>query len=104
MAYSRWSDSRWYTYWSSTSSGPTKLEKSFCICDDPNVEMHFTYADLRKDVDRCLVLVKGKHPTATKEEIEELKGYMEAFMKDVDRDFPEKSSRHRKMNVKEEIE
>lgn len=53
MAYSRWSNSVWYTFWSSTINDtkyrwPTKKLKNsqtFEICDFPSY--HFTYGELQ---------------------------------------------------------
>lgn len=53
MSYSRWSNSRWYTFWSAMGSSQTeykfptnKLKRSqiFEICDMPSY--HITYGDL----------------------------------------------------------
>ena len=76
MSYSRWMDSRWYTYWDA-GSGQTKDEQIFHIC----MEGSFTYAELAKDVDACLDKVCAE---ATKAERCELLSYMLCFMEEME--------------------
>jgi len=104
MSYSRWSNSIWYTYWSA-SSGETKDEQIFCICDLSR-PFNFTYKELKENIHRCLgvvieeskceknVSVLGESVTYkglvyTEKEIDELQGYMEDFIEDMDNEFKE---------------
>lgn len=82
MSYSRWSFSKWYTY-HSVYSGESKESQVFTICGDIN----FTYKDLTKDLDRCLSLVKKRNPNYTEEDFQELKEYMQQFIKSIDIKF-----------------
>lgn len=81
MSYSRWSNSTWYTYWHCNNTWNMD-EQLFDVC---SVEL-FSYKDLKDDLDGCLATVKKKVPKATKEEMEELRRYMEVFMFDVESD------------------
>lgn len=124
MSYSRWSNSTWYTFWTSMSEKteykfPTKKiknEQYFEICDFPS--FHVSYGDIKsKGIDNIIDEVKelyskpyegsimktvtdengkfnpvyephtynAKNPT--NDELSELKGYLERFVNDVDKDF-----------------
>lgn len=65
MSYSRWSYSVWYCY--------ADVGGGFTICGEKN----FTDEEL-KDIDKCLSYFDGSD--YTKEEIEELRGYMESHV------------------------
>lgn len=113
MSYSRWSNSTWYTFWTSTSPKGflAKKQQVFEICDFPSYFV--TYQEIVDDVDDVIAKVKefynqphenpmllgwdketgkpiydepvsmeAKNPTD--EELEELKGYMLNFVKDID--------------------
>src|SRR6478736_4517575 len=93
MSYSRWSDSRWYTYWS-VSSGPTKDEQLFSICLDGG----FTYKELKDDLEGCLNIIRERSekerlefapdsPAIPEEDYEELRRYMQIFLQDVDANY-----------------
>jgi hypothetical protein len=64
MSYSRWSNSIWYTYWSSSCSEdcefklPTQRLKNnqcFEICDFGGI--NFFYKDINEDIDKCISMV-----------------------------------------------
>ena len=78
MSYSRWIESRWYTYWDVNS----KVEEvpTFTIC----ALISFSYLELKIKLDNCLQEVKELEPEATKKDIAELKKYMLAFIEDVE--------------------
>jgi hypothetical protein len=80
MAYSRWSDSFWYTYW----TGPIdRNEATFEICGS----ISFTAAQIRENIDGCLAEVTKldfDHRKPLTSEMAELRGYMEEFLADVD--------------------
>lgn len=116
MAYSRFTTSRWYTYWQITDNSeftfPTVKRKNsevFMIQNFPSII--FTYAELTRNIDECLLhvckrcaheyegnILKYNYETghmepefiiypadpATEEELQELKGYMQEFISDVD--------------------
>jgi len=88
MAYSRWGNSDWYTFWHVyTGSGvENKYNSIFYIC----TVMSFTADEIRKNIDLCLVLVKEKEP---KGDIEELRIYMKRFLNDVDTFFDDKKQK-----------
>lgn len=64
MSYSRWSNSTWYTFWTSFSEQtqyrfPTQQLKNnqvFEICDSPF--LHFTYLEICEDLEKVLNLVR----------------------------------------------
>lgn len=98
MSYSRWSNSRWYTFWSSIGSETTeckfptkKLKRSqtFEICDLPSY--FITYGDIEdKSMDQILKEVKETfidNNPPTLEELKELEGYLLRFKEDVDEYF-----------------
>jgi hypothetical protein len=115
MSYSRWGDSAWYTFWSATSpDGPaTKNDQVFEICDFPSFSI--TYQEIVSDVDQVIARVKefydsphegsifaGKNKETGKIEFEpctweaknpseleldELKGYLLEFVRDVDLEY-----------------
>ena len=101
MSFSRWSTSVWYTYWSSTGA-TAKEDQEFAICGVTS----FTYKQISEDIEACLTEAATKMTevdgafdspfdsiksidianTPTKEELEELRGYMLAFIRRVDND------------------
>ena len=110
MAYSRWSTSRWYTFWSSNSKSDKPNDQVFEICD-LNQPLLFTYKELTQDINQCLNDVQAYYSKArevkllanlddlknpvykdtaldpepvSKKELTELKSYMENFIKDIE--------------------
>jgi len=94
VSYSRWGSSFWYTYWLSSDEDTDKYNQRFCIQDFTNT-LIFTYADLSANLDAALESARktliGASILADQSEelLIELKGYMESFMKDVDKEFGE---------------
>ena len=95
MAYSRFTTSTWYTYWSSPSDkslDSVKDAQVFTIC--PHAA--FTYRDIKDDMERCVAeTVKNAlseemfgMEEVTDEDIKELKELMQIFLNDMD-DNPE---------------
>lgn len=83
MAYSRWSNSRWFTIYLA-SGEKEKSEQIFDICG----VAHFTYAQLMENIEGCLQDTVNKcESPPTQEELEELRGYMCEFLKDVEEEF-----------------
>lgn len=113
MSYSRWSNSRWYTFWSAMGAESTeyrwptqklKDNQVFEICDMPSY--FITYGDLiHKSRSKVLKEVKdhfsqdsewtdmegtthvSKSVPPTWEELMELQEYFSRFIKDVDDHF-----------------
>ena len=84
MAYSRWGESYWYTYWASPGQGIEELRDTelFEICP---VAM-FTAKQLRDDLDGCIQQAAetetgGRKPTPL--ELDELREYVQEFLEDV---------------------
>lgn len=80
MAYSRWSTSVWYTYWSISMTGVNEATLAVCRAGG---EMHYVpYEDMKDDVAGAAESLRSIYDTD--EEIEELVGYMKMFMEDVE--------------------
>lgn len=73
MSYSRWSESKWYTY-HDVASGETLDDQVFTVCGDGQ----FTYRELKDDLDACMKLIDGD---------DELKGYVKQWFEDMEREF-----------------
>jgi hypothetical protein len=98
MAYSRWWNSQWYTYWTSSYSPSCKFKlptrglkdgQTFEICDWDN-SIQIRYWDLRHfGIDSMVEVVKHRYKEYdyTEEDYEELKGYIQEFVNDVDDHF-----------------
>lgn len=84
MSYSRWGNSIWYTYWAQGSTDK-KEDQVFNIQGMTN----FTYNQIQYDLDKCLATV-DQYAQFTRDEIQELKGYMSMFVQDMDRFYAEK--------------
>ena len=95
MAYSRWSNSRWYTYWEQCDTTqfkfPTQKLKNcqiFKIADLP--ETKITYGELyEKGIYNVLQEVKDAYSgeDITNEQMFELKQYILQFMIDIEKHF-----------------
>jgi hypothetical protein len=82
MSYSRWgSGSAWFTFYHACS-GDKYDDQYFEIS---NVAT-FTYKELKTNLESCLSRVRNECPKTTDVEIEELKGYINEFFKDVETD------------------
>lgn len=77
MAYSRWSNSKWYTYYKAGHYSH-KHQVTFVICGGDLPDYYFTYYEIKKNIQACLDRVNGD---------DELKGYMLKFLSDVDSDY-----------------
>jgi len=91
MSYTRYRPSRWVTWW--VPQVPRFENRETAIFGIRNVG-HFTAAELRTDIDRCIRaacrLALGQ--PVLELEIEELRGYMREFLADVDREYPPDSA------------
>lgn len=58
MSYSRWSNSRWYTFYTSFG-GDTKKSQAFEVMIDFARSRIFTYDELNRDIDGCLTDIKN---------------------------------------------
>jgi len=88
MSYSRWGSEgsgHWYTYWCAPygNNKETRDNAMFEIC----MVYNFKAKELRKDINRCLTMVKERDPEATNEQIAELRTYMEEFLNDIDNEY-----------------
>lgn len=86
MSYSRWTNSRWYSYWSIPRGDAVENRDNARLevidaAGPLDQDLWFAAAEIREDVHACLRRVRL--PT-TSAELEELKGYMLEFVSDVD--------------------
>lgn len=115
MSYSRWGNSRWYTFWTA-SSGKTKDEQYLEVMIDHDRGSNFSYKQLKGNMDSCIDEVMKKCATeskwraikgvnedestpfiyedlidppspATQDESDELRKYMKYFIADVEWQF-----------------
>lgn len=82
MSYSRWINSIWYTY-HDTNSGSTLDAQVFTICNVAS----FTYKELKADKEHCVDKCCESILRPNGEEREELKGYIQRFMIDVEAEY-----------------
>lgn len=83
MAYSRWTNSRWYTIY--LASGQKEKSKQIFYIFGVT---HFTYAQLMENLEGCLQDTANKCDSIPEhKELEELRGYMCEFLKDVEEEF-----------------
>ena len=84
MAYSRWIDSKFYTYWATNNGVYSKEDEVFIVHHDLKAYRGFTYSECKKIIEHTL-LVKGKlNFIDNDEEAKEIQGYMKQFIEDVD--------------------
>ena len=92
VSYSRWGGSRWYTFWACQDDDTENRDSAiFEIC----AVASFTAKELREDIERCIaraveteLILFAPVDSAEKEELRE---YMQEFLRDVDREYPEKT-------------
>ena len=86
MAYSRWIDSKFYTYWNSTEVYD-KGDEIF-ICHTTIDRYHgFTYTECKELIEN-LTKLKGRiNEIVGNEDATELQNYMKLFVKDVDEEY-----------------
>lgn len=82
MSYSRWMDSRWYSYWAYDEDSVGRDGQVFDVC----LVGRFTYKDLKRNRKQCLNLIAHKDKSSIAE-LEELSRYMDAFCKDVELEY-----------------
>jgi hypothetical protein len=88
MSYSRWGSrdsGYWYTYWCVQAPGVKETKDNalftvFEICS-------FTAKQLRNDMEKCIDNVAIKDRVAKKEFLQELKIYMNEFLRDVEKKY-----------------
>ena len=87
MAYSRWIDSKFYTYWVGKNDVNSKEDEEFIVHHDLETYRSFTYKECKKMIEDTLK-VKGKlNFIDNDEEAKEIQGYMKQFIEDVDHHY-----------------
>ena len=87
MSYSRWIDSKFYTYWASKNEVYDKEDEVFLVHHDLRSYRGFTYTECKGMIGDILK-IKGKLNFIDNDlEAEELQGYMERFVADVDKEY-----------------
>jgi hypothetical protein len=86
MSYSRWINSSWYVFWTSSSSN--KKEEQTCeIMYSVDERWSISYGELVRDFEGVMKSISHFFPNATGEEIKELRGYLLDFMDDVEKEM-----------------
>jgi hypothetical protein len=89
MSYSRWSNSFWYTFWLATPEDTPMEDQQFSI----DCENHFSYKNLKNDMDMCINNIRKYYEEGefsrlpSEEEYEELRGYMQEFVRDIEEEY-----------------
>ncbi len=94
MAYSRWTNSVWYTFGTSRNGDQPQKRSDWyfkIFCDSLETIGGFGYDELKNDIDKCIQAVKNDvnpdiKPLITEKEITELKTYMLEFIFEIKRD------------------
>lgn len=89
MSYSRWSESRWYTFGTDEIDGGERIVGETFVID---CEQRLTVDEARSIT---LTDLRGRFADATDDELEELQGYIREWLHDVDDEKPECLIRHR---------
>ena len=86
MAYSRWIESYWYTYWCVQLDDVVETcdNARFCICDVAT----FSAKELREDIESCLAKAReacvDESIQPLDSEYDDLRSYMKEFLEEVD--------------------
>ena len=87
MSYSRWIDSKFYTYWTVNKTVYDKGDEVFLVHHNLTTYRGLTYTECKEMLDDILK-IKGKmNFVDNDEEAEELQGYMKKFIEDVDHHY-----------------
>lgn len=84
MSYARWSNSRWYAYWSGPDSDEDiqgrQSVQFFSTCGG---SYSFSDDEIEENLDGCLDCLKAECPGATPGDLVEAKKILEEFLLDV---------------------
>ena len=87
MSYSRWSNSKFYSYWASNNTVYDKEDEVFLVHQDLTTYRGFTYTECKEMLNDTLK-VKGKmNFVDNDEEAKELQKYMKQFIEHVDNEY-----------------
>ena len=86
MSYSRWLNSKFYTYWC-ISEAKNKNDEMFIVHSDLKVYQKFTYVECKELIESRIKLKGRMNSIDNDEEAEELQGYMKKFIEDVDHQY-----------------
>ena len=89
MSYSRWLNSKFYTYWC-ISEAKNKNDEMFIVHSDLKVYQKFTYVECKELIESRIKLKGRMNSIDNDEEAEELQNYMKRFITDVDKEYLEK--------------
>ena len=85
MAYSRWIDSKFYTYWAGQAN--SKEDEVFVVHYDLETYRSFTYKECKYMIED-IMRIKGKlNFIDNDEEAKELQDYMKQFIESVDHHY-----------------
>ena len=87
MAYSRWIDSKFYTYWATNNGVYSKEDEEFIVHHDLETYRSFTYKECKYMIEDTM-RIKGKlNFIDNDEEAKELQDYMKQFIESVDHHY-----------------
>ena len=87
MSYSKWLDSKFYTYWAASNTVYDKGDEVFLVHHDLTTYRGFTYTECKGMIDDTLK-IKGKmNFVDNDEEAEELQKYIKQFIENVDNEY-----------------
>ena len=89
MSYSRWLNSKFYTYWCILEA-KNKNDEMFIVHSDLKVYQKFTYVECKELIESRIKLKGRMNSIDNDEEAEELQSYMKRFITDVDKEYLEK--------------
>jgi len=87
MSYSRWSNSKFYTYWASNNTVYGKEDEVFLVHSDLESYRGFTYTECTELIEDKTKLKGKMNFVDNDEEAEELQGYMKQFIEQVDHKY-----------------
>jgi hypothetical protein len=87
MSYSRWLNSKFYTYWAAHNKVYDKEDEVFLVHNDLKTYRGFTYTECVEMVEDKIKLKGKMNFVDNDEEAEELQRYMKQFIKHVDEEY-----------------
>ena len=89
MSYSRWTTSEFYTFWSG-SGAAKKEDEEFCCMFSLDSAPHFSYNEVKDMIKNPEIMRHKITDDLLPEHLEELKGYMQQFIRDVDLEYSQR--------------
>jgi hypothetical protein len=87
MSYSKWLNSKFYTYWAANNTVYGKEDEVFLVHRDLESYRGFTYTECTELIEDKLKLKGKMNFVDNDKEAEELQGYMKQFIEHVDAEY-----------------